>query len=140
MIIEEGRFYLPVLRKQLKNIDPDCLINAFHPKREGTDIIAYPKIAYRVEVIPSSQDKEANLLSAIRDHDVDAIILELTGKRERVKNAAGEIRNIPGWATWTAQEAVDYIDTEVVNLATAKKVLKNMARMICYLRDHGGVV
>jgi hypothetical protein len=41
---------------------------------------------------------------------------------------------LPGWATWTADQAADYIEANVVDLATAKEVLKKMAMMLVYLR------
>lgn len=44
--------------------------------------------------------------------------------------------NLPGWATWTAQQAVDYVEANVTDLATAKAALKAMAKAIVYLRDH----
>jgi hypothetical protein len=43
--------------------------------------------------------------------------------------------NLPGWATWTGQEAADWIDTNVTDLASAKVVLESMAKAIIYIRD-----
>jgi len=37
--------------------------------------------------------------------------------------------------TATPQQAVNYIENNVINLATAKEVLKLMARMLIVLRD-----
>lgn len=42
---------------------------------------------------------------------------------------------LPGWATWTAQEAVDWIETNVTDLASAKTTLQQMARAIVALRN-----
>jgi len=53
------------------------------------------------------------------------------------KEQQGEISagDIPGWATWTETEALDYIEANVTDLASAKTVLKAMARMVVALRD-----
>jgi len=50
----------------------------------------------------------------------------------KFKNNVGEM---PGWATWDAQQASDYIENNVVDLASAKQVLKAMAKLLIYLRD-----
>lgn len=44
------------------------------------------------------------------------------------------VAGLPGWATWTADQAADYIESNVVDLATAKEVLKKMAMMLVHLR------
>ncbi len=54
-------------------------------------------------------------------------------------DARAGIQGLPGWATWTAQEAADWIDINVTDLASAKVALSNMARMIVWLRDYVGV-
>lgn len=46
-----------------------------------------------------------------------------------------DFENLPGWATWTAAEAGDWIDANVVDLASAKTALRAMAKAIIYLRD-----
>ena len=46
------------------------------------------------------------------------------------------IEALPGWASWTAQEADDWIVANVTDLASAVTVLRAMARMIVHLRDH----
>lgn len=43
--------------------------------------------------------------------------------------------NLPGWAAWTADEAEAWIESNVMDLASAKVALTAMARAICYLRD-----
>ncbi len=45
------------------------------------------------------------------------------------------IKALPGWATWTAEEAMAWVDANVTDLASAKVVLKALARMVVYLRD-----
>lgn len=49
--------------------------------------------------------------------------------------AKDDFENLPGWATWTGQEAADWIDANVTDLASAKTALAAMARAIMYLRD-----
>jgi hypothetical protein len=44
-------------------------------------------------------------------------------------------RNLPGWATWTGDEAATWIEVNVTNLASAKVALEAMARAIVFLRD-----
>lgn len=51
------------------------------------------------------------------------------------EQAADDFEALPGWATWTGQEAADWIDANVVDLASAKTALTRMAQAIVYLRD-----
>jgi len=51
-----------------------------------------------------------------------------------------DFTNLPGWATWSAQGAGDWIDANVTDLASAKNVLQNMAKAIVYLRDYVRIV
>lgn len=46
-----------------------------------------------------------------------------------------EIKNLPGWATWSAQQADDWILVNVTNLASAITALRAMVRMLIHLRD-----
>lgn len=54
---------------------------------------------------------------------------------EIAQTAKQSFRNMPQWATLTAQEAEDYIINDVTDLASAKIVLRKMAIMIIHLRD-----
>ncbi len=47
----------------------------------------------------------------------------------RQRQAEQDVAAIPGWATWTADEMVAWIDANVTNLSSAVTVLKAMARM-----------
>lgn len=49
--------------------------------------------------------------------------------------APDRVRLISGWATWNETQVLDYIDTNVNDLASAKAVLKALARMVVALRD-----
>ena len=74
-----------------------------------------------------------DVLAIIQTHDpVDytTSIQELL-----MSEAPDKLRNIPGWATWDVEQAVDYINTNVTSLATAKTVLVAMAKMLVVLRD-----
>lgn len=51
------------------------------------------------------------------------------------QTAKQSFRNMPQWATLTAQEAEDYIINDVTDLASAKVVLRKMAIMLVHLRD-----
>lgn len=51
------------------------------------------------------------------------------------ESAKGDFEALPGWATWSAAEAVAYIEANVTTLATAKTVMERMAQAIVYLRD-----
>ena len=51
------------------------------------------------------------------------------------KEAKQSFRNMPQWATLTPQEADQYIDDNVNDLASAKVVLRKMAIMLMHLRD-----
>lgn len=54
---------------------------------------------------------------------------------ERKAAAKGEAALAEQLKTVTAQGAVDYIETQVTNLASAKAVMKIMARMLIAMRD-----
>lgn len=45
------------------------------------------------------------------------------------------LEGLPGWATWDTQQAVDYINAEVTDLATAKQVMVAQAKMLIAIRD-----
>lgn len=51
------------------------------------------------------------------------------------KEAKQSFRNMPQWATMTPQEAEDYIINNVNDLASAKVVLRGMAKMLMCLRN-----
>lgn len=56
---------------------------------------------------------------------------------DRAKPPAGKdlFDQLPGWASWTGDEAAAWIEANVTDLASAKYVLVKMARAIVYLRD-----
>lgn len=53
-----------------------------------------------------------------------------------IRNQAfSDFENFPNWATWTPAEAASWISTNVVDLASAKVALTQMAKAIIHLRD-----
>ena len=70
---------------------------------------------------------------------VDAANAEAAAVSDQAQ-ARIDMGNMPGWATWTAAHAVDWVDTNVTDLASAKTALKAMAKAIVYLRDHARIV
>jgi|WetSurMetagenome_2_1015567.scaffolds.fasta_scaffold700030_1 hypothetical protein len=69
-------------------------------------------------------------MTVLANHDpVDYI-------QQREAAAAVAAKSIPSWATWTDQQAQDYINANVTTLAQAKVVLVALARMVVALRDH----
>tara|TARA_Y100000310_G_scaffold211561_1_gene212299 strand:- start:9064 stop:9267 length:204 start_codon:yes stop_codon:yes gene_type:complete len=58
-----------------------------------------------------------------------------TNKEAKLKEAKDWGTNLPAWATMTADEAAQHIEDNVTNLASAKVVLKKIARGFVYLRD-----
>lgn len=51
------------------------------------------------------------------------------------ERARDEFADLPGWATWTAEEAAQWVADNVTDLASAKTALTAMARAIVALRD-----
>ena len=57
-------------------------------------------------------------------------------QQETIKNnAKAQAAAIPSWSSWTEAETLDYIDTNVIDLASAKVVIRAMARMVIALRN-----
>jgi hypothetical protein len=57
-----------------------------------------------------------------------------TGDDDRDAGRVG-MKDLPGWATWSAAEADAWIQANVTDLASAKVALRAMARMLVHLRD-----
>ena len=54
---------------------------------------------------------------------------------ERQEESGAQAASIPGWATWTEQESLDWIDLNVTDLDSAKQAIKAMTRMLLALRN-----
>lgn len=63
----------------------------------------------------------------------------------KVANAKTGMQNLPGWATWTAQQVEDWIVANIGDLSTAAHraalitAIKAIGKAIIYLRDHGRI-
>lgn len=133
MIGKHGRWHYESLLRELKAVDAGCGIR--------TDLLTTEGIKEgTVQVAPSDPLKEIALRAALNSHDADAALAAWIARQERISNAATEIKKIPGWATWTAQEAGAWLEANILNLESAKTVMKTMARIICHLRDHAGII
>ena len=87
---------------------------------------------------PPTEDEIAQARAIVEAHDPTAKTAEqLAAERTAAVRAAADSQAaaVPGWATWTEQQAVDYINTNVTDLAKAKTVLVAMARMMVALRN-----
>ncbi len=79
-------------------------------------------------------EEQAAADAVVAAHDPDGL---LPHEEDEViaKEARQNFRNMPQWATLTAQEAENYIIDNVNDLASARVVLRFMARMLMHLRD-----
>lgn len=64
----------------------------------------------------------------------DPFVLEYPDRTAKM-DAISDFGNLPGWASWSGQDAEDWINANVTDLASAKVALVSMARAIVYLRD-----
>lgn len=79
-----------------------------------------------------------NATALVNAHDHTGVSdVELTETANEAKETAAltDFASLPGWATWTGQEAADWVDTNVTDPASAKVALMAMARAIMYLRN-----
>ncbi len=101
----------------------------------GPDVERYELLDWRDEI----QAKPTLAELEVAWPDVEAALLteqQAADKAEAtLAEADAQSAAIPGWATWTEAEVVAYIDTNVVDLASAKAVLRAMARMLVALRN-----
>lgn len=79
-------------------------------------------------------DAETQMDATIAAHDPTV----LTGDQQAqslAEQAMNDAAAIPGWAGWSEQQALDYINTNVTDLDSAKTVMLAMARMLVALRN-----
>lgn len=84
-------------------------------------------------------DKNTETIVAKTEAELAADRAALATALAKMRTAATEIKNIPGWATMTAAEAQTAIDA-VTDLAGAKNVMKKMAIMLIYMRNLFGLL
>lgn len=89
--------------------------------------------AYLLGQMAELEDAQGYILEAHRLNG-SWILDNFTGDDER-DIGRREIRQLPGWATWTAIEADAWIVNNVTDLASAKIALRAMAKMLIFLRD-----
>lgn len=95
------------------------------------------KIIVHFLVAPTQQEIDA-VAQIIDDHDYTQLTASQIAEiaENQVSTSADTLAaNIPGWATWTEQETLDYITNNVTDLASAKVVLLAMARLLVALRN-----
>lgn len=89
------------------------------------------KIEWRIEppVLPTAQ----NLIDAYNGYLAQQTTQAQTAVvKASAKTAAAAI---PNWATWNEAQTTAWIDANVTDLASAKTVLRAMARMVIALRN-----
>jgi len=64
---------------------------------------------------------------------------EQVAEQTKVAEAKTGMKNLPGWADWSASQAEEWIEGNVTSLATAKTALKALAKAVIYLRDHSQI-
>lgn len=84
-------------------------------------------------------EEETDLITSILDaHDpsvlTDEQILQ-QAVEETENNAISIAESIPGWATWDLDTTLNYIDTNLTDLASAKVIISAMAKMMIALRN-----
>lgn len=77
-------------------------------------------------------------LPDLTDEDIaDCVVDTISFQRilDRQTDSKYNLINIPGWSTWNETEATSYIDEAVLDLPSAKIVLKALSRVLIALRD-----
>lgn len=88
---------------------------------------------YILSQVGEVEDSQTYILEAHRENG--AWVLDgFTGDDDRDIGRAS-IKALPGWATWDANQADDWIVNNVTNLASAVTALRAMARLLIFLRD-----
>lgn len=82
----------------------------------------------------ATEEDEAAVKALAAAHDPEVLTAEQQA-RAQARAAPERARLIPGWAVWDEDEAVEWINSHVTDLASAKQVLTAMARMLVALRD-----
>lgn len=93
------------------------------------------EVALRNEVTPT---QAATIEQLVREHNAALLSPEQEAAQKATATltaADKQVVSIPGWATWSEQRAIDYITANVTDLASAKRVLIAMARMLVALRN-----
>ena len=121
-------------RQLLNTANQEILVGKLHRelKAASLDIEGLadmlPQVAVDFIGTPSQADLDTAqaIIDAHDATDYEAIVKA---------GADAQAANIPGWATWTEQESLDWIEANVTNLASAKTVLLAMSRLLVALRN-----
>lgn len=108
-----------ILKRRIRRLDATSVVETY----AADNGISYVKVG--------STLSDSAINAAINPHSTTAEIASETRKTNAIIEAglAAEFKSI------TAAQAVAYIDNNVTTLATAKTVLKIMARLIVAMRD-----
>lgn len=94
------------------------------------------KDTWTIDFKPEAADQQrATALQIMADFDVQTARLKIQRIADRERDAEAQAGLATQLKTVTPQQAVNYIEANVTNLATAKEVLKIMARMLIAIRD-----
>ena len=111
-------------------------------KVKGSYAVPQPdKTLHLLEDAPDDESKRDGTPGDnwIPDQDIIDARLVKEAIAQATLDAKVAMKNMPGWADWTAAEAESWINTNVTDLASAKTALKAMAKAIVYLRDHSQI-
>lgn len=89
--------------------------------------------AYILSQLAEIEDSQTYILEAHQEGG-NWVLDSFTADEDRDAGRA-DIRNLPGWATWSADQAESWIQANVTDLTSAKVALRAMARMIIFLRN-----
>lgn len=131
------------------SLSDGTLIRVLKTEREIASIGPPNTYTYELELDPETNPiilnhidaawNETTLIDGVLAYQGNPVTVHPPGQawneRLRQEQSDSDAANIPGWATWTAQEAQDWIDANVTNLASARTALKAMARMLLALRN-----
>jgi len=111
----------------------DEINNAVDLQLTVEDVVYYPPD--KLVVAGVAPENEAAIQAVIDAHVPTDIYTVEDQHRQTKSNAGVAVGNIPGWTTWDEQQALDWIDTDVTDLDSAKQALSAMARMIVAMRN-----
>lgn len=100
----------------------------------ATDIDTRAKLGnYILSQLAEIEDSQSYILEAHQENGT-WILDGFTADEDR-DIGRGNIKGLPGWATWSEAEADAWIVANVTNLASAVTALRAMAKMLIFLRD-----
>jgi len=83
-------------------------------------------ITYHIETATDPQTGEQYNINVVDDVQLEP---------RQTDKARSNFKAMGQWATWSALQAVDYVEQNVTNLATAKAVIERLVEMVVYLRE-----